>query len=77
MATAAVGFLIGLFNKSFIDLFNAFSLFSGVLILGILKYLIFAVLYLLSARKFRYDFYFDVSFFYFEYFQVLDHAEPD
>jgi len=36
MATAAVGFLI------------------GVLILGILKYLIFAVLYLLSARKFRF-----------------------
>ena len=51
MATAAVGFLIGLFNKSFIDSFNAFSLISGVLILGILKYLIFAVLYLLSARK--------------------------
>merc|ERR1719480_8065 len=36
MATAAVGFLI------------------GVLILGILKYMIFAVLYLLSARKFRF-----------------------
>ena len=77
MATAAVGFLIGLFNKCFIDSINAFSLFSGVLILGILKYMIFAVLYLLSARKFRYDFCFDVSFFYFEYFQVLDHAEPD
>merc|ERR1712154_605629 len=36
LATAAVGFLI------------------GVLILGILKYVIFAALYLLSARKFRF-----------------------
>lgn len=36
MATAAVGFLI------------------GVLMLGILKYMIFALLYLLSARKFRF-----------------------
>jgi len=36
LATAAVGFLI------------------GVLILGILKYIIFAALYLLSARKFRF-----------------------
>ena len=55
MATAAVGFLIGLINNSFIDSINVFSLFSGVLILGILKYLIFAVLYLLSARKFRFE----------------------
>jgi len=36
VATAAVGFLI------------------GVMLLGVLKYLIFAVLYLLSARKFRF-----------------------
>ena len=53
LATAAVGFLIGLLNRILIDFVFNFLIFSGVLVLGILKYMTFAVLYLLSARKFR------------------------
>ena len=59
IATAWMGFLIGLLNNISIDFVFNFLIFSGVLVLGILKYMTFTVLYLLSARKFR----FELSFF--------------